>query len=66
MMLRQGFLPSSYEWCDVAHALNRELRMKPWDPVVLDLEAYDIDPATLNSESWRAARSLYIQMSHRS
>jgi hypothetical protein len=61
-MLRDGVSPSSREWCEVAFALNRELKLKPWDETVLDLEAYDIDPAKLESGSWRLPRALHRQL----
>jgi hypothetical protein len=48
-MLRDGVDPSSAERIDVAFGLNRALKLPPWNEVVVDLEAYAINPAKLES-----------------
>ena len=52
-MLRDGVDPSSPEWSDVAYGLNRELKLPPWSELVLDLEAFAVDPEKLESTNWR-------------
>lgn len=61
-MLHDGVDPSSSEWCDVAFGLNRSLKLPPWSELVLDLEAYDIAPAKLESADWRLPRELHRQL----
>ena len=61
-MLRDGVDPSSGEWTDVAFTLNRELKLPPWSEIVLDLEAYAIDPTKLESTNWRLPRQLHRQL----
>jgi hypothetical protein len=61
-MLREGVPPSSEEWIDVAFGLNRALQFRPWDEILLDLEAYAIDPAKLESEKWRVQVELRRQL----
>jgi hypothetical protein len=58
-MLNRGVDPSSPEWIDLAYGLNRALKLPPWSELVLDLEAYDIDPAKLESANWRLPRQLH-------
>jgi hypothetical protein len=61
-MLRDGVSPSSEEWTDVAFALNRALKLPPWSELVLDLEAYAVDPVKLESANWRLPRQLHRQL----
>ena len=61
-MLSDGVDPSSREWCEVAFSLNRALKLPPWAEVVLDLEAYDIAPAKLESSNWKLPRQLHRQL----
>jgi len=61
-MLRDGVPPSSYKWLDVAFALNRELKLPPWVELVLDLEAYAVTVAKLESDDWRLPRQLHRQL----
>jgi hypothetical protein len=61
-MLHDGVDPASREWCEVAFALNRELKLPPWAEIVLDLEAYDIAPAKLESSNWKLPRQLHRQL----
>jgi hypothetical protein len=49
-MLHDGVDPASREWCEVAFALNRELKLPPWAEIVWILK-----PTTLPLPSWRAA-----------
>ena len=67
-MLRDGVDPRSDQWADVAFGLNRALKLPPWSELVLDLEAYAIDPAKLESNNWRLPRQLHRQLAtaHRS
>jgi hypothetical protein len=61
-MLNDGVDPRSDAWIDVAFSLNRALRLPPWSEVVLDLEAYAIDPEKLESTNWRLPRQLHRQL----
>jgi hypothetical protein len=61
-MLRDGVDPRSDEWADVAFALNRALKLPPWSELVLDLEAYAIDPVKLESTDWQLPRQLHRQL----
>lgn len=61
-MLNDGVDCESREFSDVAFALNRELKFRPWHRLLLELETYDIDPAELETEEWRVQRELHRQL----
>jgi hypothetical protein len=61
-MLREGVSPSSEAFIDVAFGLNRALKLRPWDEILLDAVAYEIEPAKLETEKWRVQLELLRQL----
>lgn len=61
-LYEDGVSPKSHEFSDVAFALNKSLSLGPWCELVMDIEAFAIDPVELCSERWRVPLQLYRQL----